>query len=89
MGFKTRFHALAIRVGANHASRGGDLLSRFGLLPFLSSYLGGLAPFGIALGLAALGVRGRGVAVVVAAMLTGYVAVALFGFRLVVEDGRL
>jgi hypothetical protein len=72
---------VAVLYGRSHfllALSGGDLLAKLGHLPFLTSQLGGLIPFGVALGLAALGVARRWVWAAVAVMLAGFVAVALF-----------
>jgi hypothetical protein len=78
--FVTWEFLVAILYGRSHfllaLSGGSDLLTRFQLLPFLISYLGGLVPFGIALALAALGTRLRWVWAAVGVMLAGYVAVA-------------
>ena len=64
---------------------GGGFVSKLYMLPFLTSYLGGLAPFGIALGLAALGFARRWVWIAVGVMLAGFVVVTLFDVRYVTD----
>ena len=57
---------------------GGDLESKIYMLPFLTSYLGGLVPFGVALGLAALGVARRWVWTAVGVTIAGLIGFTLF-----------
>ncbi len=76
---------VALLYGQSHfliaLSGGGSLSAKFEQLPFLSSQLGGLIPFVVALGLAALGVARRWVWTAVSVMLTGFVVVTLFDVR--------
>jgi len=80
---------VALRYGASHfllalSGQGGSSLEKYAAnLPFLPSYLGGLAPFGVALGLGTLGVGQRWVWSAVAVMLAAFVAVVLVDVRFV------
>jgi hypothetical protein len=82
---------IALQYGRSHfllnLSAGGGSLLKVTALPFLSSYLGGLCPVGIALGLAALGVARRLVWCAMTVMLAGFVVIALFDVRFVTERG--
>jgi hypothetical protein len=60
---------------------GGSWLDKLGMLPFLSSQLGGLIPFVVALGLAALGVGRRWVWLAVRITIVGFIAVTLLDVR--------
>jgi hypothetical protein len=82
---------VALQYGRSHfllsLSAGSGNLGKWTALPFLSSYLGGLFPVGVALGMAALGVARRWVWLAVGIMLAGFVVVALFDVRIVTERG--
>jgi hypothetical protein len=70
---------------------GGRLLDKLGMLPFLFSDLGGVAAAGILIGLAALGLRRRWLALGAGLVVLGYALVALRGENAVsglVAEGR-
>jgi hypothetical protein len=77
----------ALLYGRSHfllaLSAGDPLLSRVGQLPFLFSHLGGVAPPGILLALAALGLRRLALVACAAVALLGYAAITLLDVRFV------
>jgi hypothetical protein len=86
--FVTWEFLVALLYGQSHfltawRQGGGNVLAKVNHLPFLFSYLGGVAPAGILMGLAALGLRRRWLAAGAGLALGGYALIALLDVRFV------